>query len=142
MTRFGRRSFRKRSASGLPEVSLTPLIDTALTLLVIFMVTTPMMQNAIKVDLPKGAAKETGQAKQELVVYIDKDGKIFFNNNAITQEKLVAELQKIVKSNEQQGLFVKADTAVPYGRVLEIVDQIKVVGGIHYVALATQKRTH
>jgi biopolymer transport protein ExbD len=125
----------------MPEVNLTPLIDTALTLLIIFMVTTPMIQNAIKVDLPKGSAKEAGDVKQELVVYIDKQGQLFFNGSAITQDQLMKELQKVVSSNQAQGVFVKADTGVQYGAVLEIVDQIKVVGGVQYVALATQKRT-
>lgn len=140
MARFNRGLHRRRGTNGLPEVSLTPLIDTALTLLIIFMVTTPMIQNAIKIDLPRGAAREAEPAKQELIVYIDKSGVIFLNNNAITEEKLLAELKNMTTQKGQQGVFVKADTTVQYGKVLELVDHIKTIGGIHYVALATQKR--
>ena len=76
---MARRSFRsrRRQSSQLLDISLTPLVDTALTLLVIFMITTPMIQNAIRVSLPKGQAKEDADNQQELVVYVDKDKKLF-----------------------------------------------------------------
>ena len=61
----------------LPEVSLTPLIDTALTLLVIFMITAPIVQNGIHVQLPQGNSKEVGN-QQELVITVSKDEKMFF----------------------------------------------------------------
>ena len=69
---------RKTRRFHMPEISLTPLIDTALTLLVIFMVTAPMIQHGIKVDLPHGAAKEVS-GQQELVVTMAKDGKLYFS---------------------------------------------------------------
>lgn len=118
---------------------MTPLIDTALTLLVIFMIATPMMQNAIRVSLPKGKAKEDAGSRQEIVVYVDKDKKIFFNGNQVAYEKLIDELGKKIGSQKDKMVFVKADQAVSYGSVLELVDHIKVVGGISHVILATQK---
>jgi len=63
----------------MPHVSLTPLIDVALTLLIIFMITAPMVQNGIKIDLPQGNSKEVG-SQQELVVSMRRDGKMFFNS--------------------------------------------------------------
>lgn len=138
MARFSRRGRRKPLS--MPEVSLTPLIDTALTLLIIFMVTTPMIQNNIKIDLPKGNAREAGGAKQDLVVFVDKKGTIFLNGTQIVSEAvLMQELQKQVGRESQKTVFVKADEAVNYGRVIQIVDQIKVVGGVQYVALATKR---
>jgi len=137
MSRFGRR--RRKKLTLFSEVSLTPLIDTALTLLIIFMVTTPMMQNAIKVNLPKGQVKEEGDAKQDLVVYIDKDERLFFNGTPITNDKLVQEITKKVGRDKERTVFIKADQGVRYGLVIETVDRIKVVGGVEYVALATQK---
>ena len=137
MIRYSKRHRRKSSA--LPEITLTPLIDTALTLLIIFMVTTPMMQNAIKVELPQGQAQEDGGVQQELVVHIDKDATLFFNGKPITQANLIQEIQKNIKKNTDKTVFVKADQSVQYGNVIKIVDQIKVVGGVRYVALATKK---
>jgi biopolymer transport protein TolR len=140
MARFSRKQRRHISAT-TPEISLTPLIDTALTLLIIFMVTTPIIQNAIKVTLPKGNAKESSEAQQDLVVYLDKNGKIFLNDASFTSESLIPALQKQIGNGQQKTVFVKADTAISYGHVIELVDRIKVVGGVHYVALATQQRT-
>ncbi len=136
-----RRSFRsrRRSSGEMLDISMTPLIDTALTLLIMFMIATPMIQNAIRVSLPKGRAKEDVGAQQELVVYVDKDKKLFFNGAELSDEKIVAQLKERVGTDQNKLVYVKADQAVPYGTVLELVDRIKVVGGISHVVLATQK---
>lgn len=130
---------RRRHSADLLDISLTPLIDTALTLLVIFMIATPMIQNAIRVSLPKGKAKEDQGALQELVVYVDKDRKIYFNGTELTTANLINQLKDRVQSNQNKMVYVKADQEVSYGTVLELVDQIKVIGGISHVVLATQK---
>lgn len=138
MRRIPRR-FRRRSAKAMNDLSMTPLIDTALNLLVIFMIATPMIQNAIRVSLPKGQAREQGNTKEDLVVFVDKEKKIFFNGAEQNYEQLIAALNKKVGDKKDKMVFVKADQAVPYGNVLELVDHIKVVGGISHVVLATQK---
>lgn len=141
MRSFNRCGFRhrQRSAHAMTDISMTPLIDVALTLLVIFMVTMPMIQNAIRVNLPRGKAREENSSKQDLVVHVDKNKKIFFNGAPVNQDDLIVQLKKRVGSNKDRMVFVKADQVVPYGNVLELVDHIKVVGGISYVVLATQK---
>ena len=136
-----RRRRARRKASAVLDISLTPLIDTALTLLVIFMITTPMIQNAIRVTLPKGNAKEDGGSQQELVVYVDKDTKLFFNTKELSKADLVTQLQDAIGEQKDKMVFVKADQAVSYGNVLELVDHLKVIGGISHVVLATQKYT-
>ena len=128
---------RRRSSLNKAELTLTPLIDTALTLLIIFMITAPMMRNAIKVSLPDGSAKEAGDNKQELVVYVDSNEKIFFNDIPVSLDGLIAKL-KDKSGPRQETVFVRADKSVSYGKVIGIVDKIKVVGGVEYVALATQ----
>jgi biopolymer transport protein ExbD len=121
-----------------PTVMLTPLIDAALTLLIIFMVATPMMKNAIKVSLPEGSSKEATGSKQELVVYVDAQERLFLGDQKMSLDKLIAALQEQAKRDKERTVYVKADKSVPYGAVIRVVDQIKVVGGIDYVALATQ----
>jgi len=130
---------RARSRDGLVDIPLTPLIDTALTLLIIFMVTAPIIQNAIRVDLPRGKAKEDAGVEQELVVFLDKENQLFFNGEQMAVGDLIEKVKKIAGENGERTVFVKADQAASYGKVIELVDQIKVVGGIKYVALATQK---
>ena len=83
----------RQSQEQLPEISLTPLIDTALTLLIIFMVTTPMLQkeNALQVVLPKGNVNETQETqKEDLTVVITKKGEISFNDKIINEKDLIA----------------------------------------------------
>lgn len=133
-------SLRKNRVRGpIQEISLTPLIDTALTLLIIFMVATPMLHNTIKITLPRGNAQEAGNVKQELIVEVNKHGHLYFNSAQMTAETLIAELKKKIADSQDITVFVKADKESPYGPVMEIVDQLKVVGGVKYVALATQK---
>jgi biopolymer transport protein TolR len=140
-TRTTRRSRRSKKAA-LHDLSMTPLIDTALTLLIIFMVATPVLQNAIKVTLPRGNAQESTQLNQkELIVFIDKDNNFYINNEKIAKTDLITHIKKIVGNDHEKTVYVKADTAIAYGTVIELVDDIKFVGGIKYVALATQKHS-
>jgi biopolymer transport protein ExbD len=137
MERFSR---KKRRTTTLPEITLTPLIDTALTLLIIFMVTAPMINNAIKVDLPKGKAQEVADNTQELTVFINKDEKLFLNGTAIdSSQELIDSIKKTIGKNKDRTVCVKADKLVKYGHVIELIDHIKVVGGVSYVVLATQR---
>ncbi len=139
MDRYVPRS-RRRAARTMPEVTLTPLIDTALTLLIIFMVTTPMIHNAVKVNLPRGQAKEVSGCKQELIIFIDKEGTFYLNNESFAQkEELIKALKQIVGEEKDKIVYLKADQAVHYGLVLELVDQLKVVGGIANVGLSTRQ---
>lgn len=133
MNAFKRFKTRKTNA---PEITMTPLIDTFATLLLIFMVAAPMVQNGIKVDLPQGKIKEVGN-QQDLVVTLSKDGKVFFNNFPISRGKLVSSVQKALVQKEDTPVYVHADEAVRYGKVIEIVDELK-LAGVKYVAMSTK----
>jgi len=132
-------SRRRRSRSRrvqLPEISLTPLIDTALTLLVIFMITAPMAQNGIKVDLPQGNSKEVGN-QQELVVSVNRDGKMYFNSYPIEMEVLADSVRKAMVKREDTPVFIRADESISYGKVISIVDELK-QAGVKFVAMSTR----
>lgn len=135
MSRFLKKKKKNRRIE-MPPISLNPLIDTALTLLVIFMITAPIVQNGIKVDLPFGKSKEVGK-QQELVVTLRKDNKLFFNSYPITKEALVDSVKKALIQKEDIPVYIKADETVAYGKVIEIVDQLK-FAGVKFVAMSTR----
>ena len=134
-----RRRSRGRSLS-IPEVSLTPLIDTALCLLIIFMITTPMMNNMIKVELPSSRANESsGHEQQEFIVSIDKKQNLYLNAQKMAMGPLIQKLKGEISKQENTVVFVQADQGVSYGQVIDVDDTLKTVGGIKYVALATKQ---
>lgn len=132
------RGRKKRSNRfSAPEVTLTPLIDTALTLLVIFMITAPMVNNSgLKVDLPQGNSKEVG-SQQELVVTLSKEGTLFFNSFPISQASLVDSVKQAMNGREDLPVYIRGDKSVSYGQVIEIVDMLK-FAGVKYVAMSTR----
>lgn len=133
MTRFRRQRAQKINS---PEVSLTPLIDTSLTLLVIFMITVPIVQNGIKVDLPQGESKEVG-VQQDLVVTLNKEGKLFFNSYPVVRTSLVDTVKQAMGSRDDIPVYIRGDKDVSYGNVIEVVDMLK-LAGIKYVAMSTR----
>ena len=104
------------------------------------MVAAPMVQNSIRITLPQGQAKEAGNAQQDLVVYVDAQSKLFLNGKPVADEALIQSIQAEIGKDQERTVFVKGDVGAAYGKIIELVDQIKVVGGVKYVALATQKR--
>ena len=137
MRRLGRQSRKNRHM--LNDLSLTPLIDTALTLLIIFMISAPMMNNSIKITLPKGKAKEETSSVQEMIVTVNKEGLLYLNDMQMNKEQLLVKIKETVQENSEHTIFVRADQAVSYGSVIELVDTLKTIGGVKYVALATSK---
>jgi len=141
-----RRSVKKklRRHRSIPEVSLTPLIDTALTLLIIFMVTTPMIHNnIIKVDLPKGGKQEKKKnVQQALVVSVNESGDIFFNS----EKTALKDIGDVIKNHiaqsgnsEEQRVWVKIDKKNSCDMLVGLIDKIKFIGGVKDVAVATAK---
>ncbi len=134
--------YRRRPTTRLmTDIPLTPLIDTALTLLVIFMIAAPMMHNVIKVTLPRGTQQEGKDLKPELVVYVDAHNCLFWDGKKMSVADICKTVKGICGSKRDQVLFVKADEKSSSGTVLELIDSIKGIGGVQHVALVTQKRT-
>ncbi|MCK4265490.1 biopolymer transporter ExbD [Candidatus Babeliales bacterium] len=131
------RRIKKRGRRfSMPEIALMPLIDMALTLLVIFMVAAPILQRGIRVDLPKGDTKEA-QGKQELVVTITRDEKLFFNSYPLERKDLTATIKREMGGKDDLPVYIRADEKITYGRVIEIVDELK-QSGIRFVAMSTR----
>lgn len=134
------RSRKRRSRiRAVTDISLTPLIDTALTLLIIFMVTSQVTQRSIRVQLPKGETQEAKQRATELVLYLDKHGAMTFEQVTFKRGALDG-LKKLLekKLTGRDTIFVHADTACAYGEVVELVTKLKDINGLQHVVFAME----
>lgn len=117
---FGRLE-RKSAAAPMSDINMTPLIDVMLVLLVIFIITAPLMVSSVRVDLPKAAGTSASQAPKFVAVTITPAGEIFVGDAAQTPEAMAQLFAQTVKANPDAELRLRADTAVPYGRVVEVM---------------------
>lgn len=112
----------------MSEINVTPLVDVMLVLLVIFMVTAPMMQQGVQVNLPKAETKAMAPAEESVVVTVDKSGKTFINKDEVPAGDLRNRLSTMFVSRAKKEVFLKADSAVPYGEVVRAMADIKGAG--------------
>jgi biopolymer transport protein TolR len=114
----------------MAEINVTPLVDVMLVLLIIFMVTAPMMQQGIDVDLPQAKANPIARDKEakELIISVSRDGKIFVNENEVAESGLSASIQQQKKTNGPADVLLRADKNVPYGTVVRIMASLRAAG--------------
>ena len=123
---FGNRDSGDRGT--MSQINVTPLVDVMLVLLVIFMVTAPMMQQGVQVNLPKAETKSLAPKEDTLVVSVEKSGKTFINTNEVSGDLLKEKLTSMLAGREKREVFLKADSSVPYGDVVRVMAQIKGAG--------------
>ncbi len=113
----------EKRRQALSEINVTPFVDVMLVLLIIFMVTAPLLQQGIDINLPQAKSKEMEPAER-IVVTIRKDGKIYLNKSSVTEKELSARLSK--KKNKE--VYLKADKDVPYGVVVRVMGELREIG--------------
>jgi len=123
--------------SMMAEINVTPLVDVMLVLLVIFMVTAPMMQQGVQVNLPKADTKAMTPAEESVVVTVDKSGKTFINRDEVPAGDLRNRLSTMFVSRSKKEVFLKADAGVPYGEVVRAMADIK-GAGIERLGMVTE----
>ncbi|MDD6180819.1 MAG: ExbD/TolR family protein [Desulfovibrionaceae bacterium] len=110
------------------DINVTPFVDVMLVLLIIFMVTTPMMTEGLDVDLPQTKQVESLPTEADhLVLTLRQDGVIYLDEYKVELEELEDYLTRLVRE-KNKGLFLQADTNVPYGMVVDIMGRIKAAG--------------
>lgn len=117
---FGR---LERTAGPRPmsEINMTPLVDVMLVLVVIFMLTAPLLASSIRLDLPRTDAAQPNAAPQSVTLVVDKSGQAFLNDSPVTLEKLSEALVRQAAANPDTEVQLRADEAVPYGRIVEVM---------------------
>jgi len=122
---------RKRPfAEGRPmaEINVTPLVDVILVLLIIFMVTAPMLQMGIDVNLPRVKSKTIDVNEEKVVLTIDGAKEIFVNKTKIPLTELGTRLGDVFAGRIERELYMRADRTVPYGYVVEVMAEVRKAG--------------
>ena len=111
----------------MAEINMTPMIDVMLVLLIIFMVAAPMLTTGVDVNLPESSTGKSLES-EALVVTLDRDGRIQFENGFVQIGALKAQLRERAAQSRKRPIMVRADHNIPYGRVITVVDAIREAG--------------
>ena len=129
---------RRRKRRPMAEINVTPLVDVMLVLLIIFMVTAPMMTSGVNVDLPKTDAAPVNTDTKPITVSIRSNGDLYLGDDPVSQDQLVDQLKAAAQNDREHRIFVRGDSHIDYGRVMQIMGQIT-AGGFTHVALLAQQ---
>jgi biopolymer transport protein TolR len=127
----------------MSEINVTPFVDVMLVLLVIFMVTTPILYQGVDVNLPKTESRPMPSLDRErkVVVTLNGSGEIFIEKERYTLDQLRIEIRKLMaergKNLTDEDVFLRADTSVPYGTVVEVMSEIR-NAGVQKIGLITE----
>lgn len=124
----------------MADINVTPLVDVMLVLLIIFMVTAPLLLAGVPVDLPESSAGALDQDKKPVQISIDRDGKLFLDDKEVQIAAMDAQFAEIAtrsgKGKESPQIFLRADRALDYGRVMAVMGALN-HAGLNRVALVT-----
>jgi biopolymer transport protein ExbD len=123
----------------LSEINITPLVDVMLVLLVAFILTIPVLTNAVHVNLPKTVSTTPPEQQKSVTVTVDAEGKIYLDNSEVAQENLATELQALKAGNSDLSLHLRADDRVPYGPVAKVMAAIE-RAGVAKVSILTDQQ--
>jgi biopolymer transport protein TolR len=133
----GNKSFQHKPMS---EINVTPLVDVMLVLLIIFMITAPLLTTGVSVDLPTTKSEAVSGQDEPLTITINKNKEIFIGDNVVKAEALIIKLDAIAGLKKQSRIFIRADTELSYGEVMELMSLIT-NAGFNKVALITKQKT-
>ena len=117
---FGRLE-RTTAAAPMSDINIPPLVDVMLVLVVIFILTAPLLASSIRLELPRTEGAVPGSAPQSVTVVLDKVGQAFINDEPLAQAALAQRLASIAAQHPDTEVQLRADAAVPYGRVVAIM---------------------
>ncbi|MDP0499525.1 MAG: biopolymer transporter ExbD [Verrucomicrobiota bacterium JB022] len=129
---------RKERLSAMSELNVTPLIDLAFSLLIIFMITAPLLEQSIDINLPKDTPRQSPPRSQVQleVISIDAGGQIFWGQEAVDEERLQEVLSLLALEDEPPVIQIKADESLPYQKIIDVLGKVK-GHGLNKISLTT-----
>lgn len=121
-------AFDELGDGSMSQINVTPLVDVMLVLLVIFMVTTPILQQGVGVELPRVEADPMAGQEDQLVVAVSREGEVYLNAAELEIEALQTTLAAAVRNRPDQTVYLRADRNVMYGRVVEVMAAVRRAG--------------
>lgn len=105
----------------MSDINVTPLVDVMLVLVVIFIITAPLLASTIRLDLPKTDAAKSAQTPRFVTLVVDNSGQAFLNDKSLPLDELARQLAQTARQNPDTEVQLRADQAVPYGKVVEVM---------------------
>jgi biopolymer transport protein ExbD len=119
-----------------PEINTTPLVDVMLVLLIIFIITIPVMNHAVKIDLPRATNQPEDAKPQNINLSIDTDGKVFWNEELIDSNQLSLRIAEAAKKEPQPELHLRAERTTQYEKVAQVMAAAQ-TGGLSKIGFVT-----
>ena len=120
-------SRRARERTALPvraEINVTSLVDVAFTLLVIFIITAPVLQGGVEVNIPEGQVGSVEASDELIIVSVQSDGSVFFGETPVPRENLEGALGQMIRAGGTEAIYVKADSMAQYGPVFQVISTV------------------
>ena len=125
-----------QTQTSLADINITPLVDVILVLLIIFMVTAPLIESGIEVDLPQTRTVQT-ITEERVTITIDRRETLYVGSDKVNINDLAAHLKGMLRDPERQDVFLRADKDVRFGTVAQVIDRLR-TGGIQKVNVVTK----
>lgn len=135
----GRRTGGRHRA--MAEINVTPMVDVMLVLLIIFMVSAPLLSAGVPIDLPSTKAKQIKtEDNKPIELSVDKDGKVYLGESEIKQGALITILTPMMEGNEERRIYIRADQAIDYGKVMAVLGELNSAGFSRVALISKQKQ--
>ncbi|MBI3303675.1 MAG: protein TolR [Deltaproteobacteria bacterium] len=121
-------AFDQHDQDSISQINITPLVDVMLVLLVIFMVTAPILQQGVSVDLPRVTAAPLTGTDEQLVIAVTREGKVQLNDTPLKIDELNQKLSAIMRVRPDREVYLRADKNVSYGKVVEVMAAVRNAG--------------
>ncbi|MBL4915854.1 protein TolR [Szabonella alba] len=125
----GGRGRRKRKSAPMSEINVTPFVDVMLVLLIIFMVAAPLLTVGVPIELPRTAASAMPTEQEEpLAITMAADGRLLIQTQEVAENELIPRLQAVAAERSTDKIFLRADGAIPYARVAQVMGALNAAG--------------